>query len=269
MPGNRHHERYSAPSVLGRIHVQVANFKKRCNIYSNSLFYPSKRVNLNHQKPSSKGIKMNARHWLIVLPLLLLSSLNAQETPVASILRKITSLHTRIYSIENLLIKPYSATPQENDLVDWRALMTECANFVGKNGDKEVNKKLMTQLNSASENVINLRKIYYNNTIKPALASSSKVNGLSKIDPSKIDLKKIKFPKLIADLATATAPDIKAMATVQKSAENITKLIGNSKKKLDLAEKDSCSILLTMGLTMELTLTKLNKDAARLEAASK
>ena len=212
---------------------------------------------------------MNARHLLIVLPMLVFSSLNAQETPVASVLRKITSLHTRIYSIENLLIKPFSSTPQENDIADWRALMTECGTFVEKNGNKEPNKIIMAQLNSASENIINLRKIYYNNTIKPAISADSKVNGLSKIDKSKIDLAKIKFPKLIDDLAKATATDITAMATVQKNTENITKLIGSSKKKIDLAEKDSCSVLLTMGLTLELTLKKLNKDATRLEAASK
>ena len=147
--------------------------------------------------------------------------------------------------------------------------MDQCENFLINNGDEKVNIKMMSKMNSASENIINLRKIYYNNVIKKALPSDRKDEGLSSIDKSKIDLAKIKFPKLIDDLAKATATDITAMATVQKNTENITKLIGSSKKKIDLAEKDSCSVLLTMGLTLELTLKKLNKDATRLEAASK
>lgn len=212
---------------------------------------------------------MKSLNGLLFVPMVMLSSLSAKETPSTVLLREITSIHNRVYGTESLLIKPFAKTKTENDIDSWRALMTKCGKFVEANGDKNVNVKLMEKLNNASETIINLRKIYFNNVIKPALSSDCKTNGLNEIDKNKIDFAKINFTKLKSDLAKATNGYIKAMLDVQKDAKNIVRLIGNSKDKQNLAERESLSIISTLGTTLELTLQKLNSDASRLEAASK
>ncbi|MDR3669885.1 MAG: hypothetical protein P4L36_03520, partial [Holophaga sp.] len=191
---------------------------------------------------------MKSLNGLLFVPMVMLSSLSAKETPSTAILRKVTSIHTRVYGLENLLIKPFTKTKTENDIDSWRALMTECGKFMGANGDKNVNLQLMAILNGASETIINLRKIYFNNVIKPALSSDCKTDGLNKIDKNKIDFAKINFTKLKSDLAKATAEDIHAVQDVQQDAKNIVGLIGNSKDKQNLAERESLSIISTLGI---------------------
>jgi len=201
---------------------------------------------------------MKPRPWFFVLPVLALSSVQAQESS-DNLRRLIVSLHNRIYGQENLLIKPFSRPPGENDIENWRRLMARARAFVTAKGDRKVNARMMRQLDGASDNLINLRNIYFN-VIKVALPPASR---------ARIDFAKINLAKLKSDLAGATRSDLEALKALRKDAASISKLIGASRTKADLEEGECLSVLDALGSTLEATLDKLNKDAQRLEAAAR
>jgi len=210
---------------------------------------------------------MKPRPWFFVLPVLALSSLQAQESS-DNLRRLIVSLHNRIYGQENLLIKPFSRPPGENDIENWRRLMARARAFVTAKGDRKVNARMMRQLDGASDNLINLRNIYFN-VIKVALPPASRADGLARLDGARIDFAKINLAKLKSDLAGATRSDLEALKALRKDAASISKLIGASRTKADLEEGECLSVLDALGSTLEATLDKLNKDAQRLEAAAR
>lgn len=207
---------------------------------------------------------MKLRPWLFLVPVLS-ASLPAQESS-ANLLKLVVSLHNRVYGHENLLIKPFSKPPRENDVEIWRDLMARTRKFVTSKGDKRVNAAMMKRLEGASENLINLRKIYFN-VIRVALSPESRADGLSNLDKSRIDFSRINLPKLKSDLAGATQGDLKELQELRRTVANINQTLAGRKSRSDLEEKECLSLLGALGATLEATLGKLNKDAEKIAAA--
>ena len=197
---------------------------------------------------------------LLLVPMVTLTPpLREARDPQDVLAQRLTSLHTRVYSLENMLLKPYETAPLD-DLADWRSMMADFTGFVKTKGGPET-EAMMAILNEASEQLIKERQRSWNLAIRKCLLQNPPV-GLSMLDRSKID-----FPKL--DLADTIEGD-NALQFKNRSVAKVLDDLEKLKKDKLYATKDRRDALAVVGrmaLTLQLTIAKFHNDLVNLKKA--
>lgn len=210
---------------------------------------------------------MKTRGAVLFLAMAGLITLNAKDPTKDQLLQRITSLHTRIYSLDNVLLKPFAPTPDEpalDDEGDWRGMMTAIGEFVQKQGRSDELDSLLPALGAASETMIQTRKTTFKLLIKPALKQEKdQKNGISRLDPAKFDFSKLKADKVIEN-NTQLVKEKEALLEMAKQFPALKTAFAGKKAKLEALE-----VLERIELTLELTIGKFERDAVKLDAAAK
>jgi hypothetical protein len=204
---------------------------------------------------------MNLTRRTLLAPALVCLTLNALPLTKDECAKRITSLHTRIWGVDNLLLKPITKADES----DWRELMNQVRTYVVQNGPSDAD-GWMKKLDGASTQAITVRKVSYNFSIKKALETADQVAGLDRLDPRKIKFNQFDAQKLAADNARTLQSNLDDIQTVKNDVDIQFKLI-QSKTNVQ-KQKDALDIMKRISLTLELTLQKLIKDGQDLSKAS-
>ena len=195
----------------------------------------------------------------LILPLVIAGALQAGEPGRDDLCRSLTSLHTRVYALDNMLIRPYETSPRD-DVAEWRALMAAITQYVqGPKGFRE-GEEMMATLNAASEQLIKERNRAWETAVRKSLRQSPPT-GLSRLDRTKID-----FARL--DLSGV----IEADSALQFTNRTVAGIPDKAQKLADAwlqtqAHKDALAVVKLLGLTLQLTLEKFHNDLAALKKA--
>jgi hypothetical protein len=193
----------------------------------------------------------------ILIPTFSVLALMAQAPDATNLLKLLTSLHTRLYSVNNLLIMPYGTDP--NDVKDWRKLMADIDGLAMATGNKDVTAKLK-DLKTASEDLIYERRRAWD-AVRPCIMDKNPT-GLSRIDREKLDLAKLNLGDAIQGNIKLQR-DAKDAAAVSEWAKN------HPARKSAGRMNDALSVLERLGLTLQLTLEKYDRDLLALAKAKK
>jgi hypothetical protein len=192
-----------------------------------------------------------------LIPTLGSLALLAQAPDADALTRRLTSLHTRLYSVNNLLIMPYGTDP--DDVKDWRQLMTDITSLGAATGDANLIARLKV-LQTDSEDLIYERRRAWD-AVRPCIMDKNP-KGLSRIDREKLDLARL-------NLGDA----IQGNAKLQREAEGAGAVADWAKNhpasKKAGRMKDALSVVERLGLTLQLTLEKYGRDLAALVQAKK
>ena len=199
------------------------------------------------------------RSSAILLPLAIIGTLRAAEPTKDSLCRSLTGLHTRIYALDNMLIKPYETSPRD-DVQEWRALMADISRFVrGPKGFKE-GEELMATLNDASEQLIKERSRAWNGTVRNSLRQTPPT-GLNRLDPDQIDFARLDLSSIIEG-DNALQFTNRTVAGIPDKAKGLANAWFQSQ-----ARKDAMAVVELLGTTLNLTITKFHNDLAALRKA--
>lgn len=200
---------------------------------------------------------MFLRNLLYVLSVGAFFCVNAKEVTKDEMLKNITSIHTAVWSRDNMLTDRLNGPDTEK----WRRLLKIARDFVRSNGGDVV---LMDMIDKASEEALSARKKIFNIYIAPALSVKDRVEGFSSIKADRINFSKIHF----ADMKRVLG-ELRAYSDMMRSVQTKIEVDAKADKKKKSKKQDAREVLNRLALTLELTLEKFSKDADRLEAASK
>lgn len=198
---------------------------------------------------------MRFRISLLAVPMAVLCVLPARAMTEDQLAMNITSLHTRIYGLDNLLVKPYEVTPR-NDVDDWRGLMKAVRTFVeGKTKDRLLLEALK-DMEEASEMLITERQGGWNICIRKCITGNNPEAGLSRLDPSRIRFTDLK-------LAYVREGNFK-LQNLRRRMTLVTDRI--SPGQYPAAPKEAAArIIKRLGLTLDTTITKYGNDLIALD----
>jgi len=185
--------------------------------------------------------------------LCLTSSLYAAQTEKDKFLMTITSAHTRVFSKDNLITE--RILPEDSAI--WNALMSEIAQYVQRNGGKLTPE--FEKLQRASNDLLNTLKIVYGTDIAPAITDQSKKQtgiSLTVANASKINKALININSIKAKIAP--------LAEQENNAKNVPTQL-DKRWLLSAADKDLAVVLKQLALTLEVTISKVFKDAEKLQ----
>lgn len=193
---------------------------------------------------------MRFRISLLAVPMAVLCVLPARAMTEDQLAMNITSLHTRIYGLDNLLVKPYEVTPR-NDVDDWRGLMKEVRTFVQKKTKEKSVLEALDAMDAASENLIKERKDSWNICIRRCITGNNPDAGLSRLDSSRIRFAVLDLKDVIE--GNSKLQNLRRKMTLAKDA---IKLGRNPGAQTESASK----IINRLWLTLDLTIEKFEKD---------
>jgi hypothetical protein len=210
---------------------------------------------------------MKVLKYLFILLFASLGSLQAKDYSKDEIKMLITGVHTRVYSLENMLVTPYVKNATEDGVKDWRNLMGAVNAFVEKGSwlsrHKDC-KEIMVVLNAASEKLILERTSSYQGAFSGSLAEADRAAGLSRLDPSRITFSKINFTDL-REANNAIQAESRKVGAINDS---VAKTLAGS-LFLSASKREKYEVIGQLALTLQLTLEKFTRDFGKLEAASK
>ena len=179
-------------------------------------------------------------------------------------MRLITGIHTKVYSVESLLLAPYVKTDSEDGVQDWRDLMAVIGAFVKRAPPTVDAAWALEGLQAASESLIAKRAACYDQAIKRALPAERQAAGLSSLkgNENKIDFTQVDFPYLEA--ANGKIKDSRLL--VQAAQDKVT--TAQKVKNLAPKAKGDLDVVARLGLTLGITLEKFGLDLGRLKTAS-
>jgi hypothetical protein len=205
------------------------------------------------------AVRTTLGRWL--LPVLVTCALSAGDADKDRTIKNIISIHTRVYSVENMLIKPFAKTDDEDHVSDWHDLMTLVTDYVHQNAASDIADGMMTTLNDASEQLLLERKSCYNVAVKRALATADQANGLSEIKKDRINFAKLDFSYIV-----------ESNNKLQSKLKGITSLltdIDRIKQGCTGRKRGAFEVVETLAVTLQATIIKFQNDLIRLKKAAK
>lgn len=186
-----------------------------------------------------------------------------QKKPVTSalqtkddLLRTLISVHTRVFSRDNLLITPVST----EDQVAWGDMAAGIQRFVEAKNDKLIG-DFNTITSVSLQLITTLREVY--KMMSPAfVAEKDKEKGLSSFDANKIDFNKLRatdFTALVRSNLSARKAELLALEATLK---NKLQEYRDSWMPGTKAKGDVCEILLYYAQIVEATIQKVFNDTA-------
>lgn len=202
---------------------------------------------------------MRFRISLLAVPMAVLCVLPARAMTEDQLAMNITSLHTRIYGLDNLLVKPFEVKPR-NDVDDWRGLMKAVRTFVEERTKDHSVLKALKAMEDASENLIKERKDSWNICIRKCITGNDPDAGLSRLDPSRI-----RFADLTLGNVFEGNFRLQNLLGKMTSATAAIESVRNRNAKTKAASR----IIDRLSLTLDLTIGKFDKDLIALAKAKK
>ena len=202
---------------------------------------------------------MRFRISLLAVPMAALCVLPARAMTEDQLAMNITSLHTRIYGVDNLLVKPFEVRPR-NDVDDWRGLMKAVRAFVQ---DKTKDKAMLAAMNAmddASENLIRERTRSWNICIRKCITGKDPDAGLSRLDTDRIRFADLKLEDVIEGNSKLKNL-LRKMTLATAAIEPV--------RNRDAKTKAAANIIDRLSLTLDTTITKFDKDLIALSQAKK
>lgn len=202
---------------------------------------------------------MRFRISLLAVPMAALCVLPARAMTEDQLAMNITSLHTRIYGLDNLLVKPFEVRPR-NDVDDWRGLMKAVRAFVQ---DKTKDKAMLAAMNAmddASENLIRERTRSWNICIRKCITGKDPDAGLSRLDTDRIRFADLKLEDVIEGNSKLKNL-LRKMTLATAAIEPV--------RNRDAKTKAAANIIDRLSLTLDTTITKFEKDLIALSQAKK
>ena len=167
------------------------------------------------------------------------------------IIMAITSAHTRVFSKENLITERIS----EEDSKVWENLLSEIYKYVNKNGRNLA--KDLNKIRVASDQLIDTLRLTYGLYILPNITDSSKreegLNIKSTNASEKINKSAIKISSIMGKIEDL------------KEQENIMKRVQDKIIAYKVSSPDVVAVLERLALTVEVTISKVFKDAEKLK----
>lgn len=194
---------------------------------------------------------------LLLLPLALLCAPPARADAKDDLARRITGLHTRIYSQENLLLKPFEKAPLD-DVADWRKVMADASAFIRENGGREDLRVSVAALNDASEALIRERTRSWDVHIRKCIDLPNPDVGISRIDKEKIRFARLDLSDVVEGNTRLQAVNRK-LTTAQAALQRPRNPGANLKAALEINDR--------LALTLQLTIQKFEKDLIALKKA--
>lgn len=202
---------------------------------------------------------MRFRISLLAVPMAVLCVLPARAMTETQLTMNITSLHTRIYGVDNLLVKPFEVTPR-NDVDDWRGLMKAVRAFVKENTKETAMLAALKAMDDASEGLIKERTDGWNICIRKCITGKNPEAGLSSLDPDRIRFADLKLDYVIEG---------------NNRLQNLRRKMGLAKDAIqpgwyrNAKAKSAENILNRLSATLDATLSKYGKDLIALVQAQK
>ncbi|BDU73950.1 hypothetical protein [Mesoterricola silvestris] len=171
--------------------------------------------------------------------------------------RRITSLHTRVYGQENLLLKPFEKTPLD-DVSDWRRLMRDVRAYLQENSPRADMLEAMRAMDAASEGLIEERDRSWVQAVRKCILLPNPDAGLSRIDREKLRL---------------SALDLKDVILGSARLQNLSRKMVTAKDAIKRDRNPSAKVKACLGLcdrlvlTLQMTLDKFHSDLVKLKNA--
>jgi hypothetical protein len=216
---------------------------------------------------------------IAITPLLVLCLGAAETGPTKDDLeRRVVSLLTRVWGVDNLLISPFKVleakdpktgkTVQSNDANAWMNLVEDISTFQA-DAKNDTLKQCMDQLHTASEAMIRTRAYSYNNNVRPGLASSvDPADGLSRIDANRMDFQKMDLKALVIDVRKLQDAQHGIITNMKGTLEDEKVTLLPNLTRARAATNDVIEVLESLRITLETVLDKFNSDLAKLQAAA-
>jgi hypothetical protein len=196
---------------------------------------------------------------LLAPALAVLCALPARAMTEDQLAMNITSLHTRIYGLDNLLVKPFEVAPR-NDIDDWRGLMKAVRAFVGENTQDKAMLAALAAMDEASEGLIRERKDSWNICISKCITGKNPDAGLSRLDPGRI-----RFADLDLDYVIKGNAKLKSLLRKMSTATAAIEPV----RKRNAKTKAAANIIDRLSLTLATTIEKFDKDLVALAKEKK
>ena len=195
---------------------------------------------------------MNIKNLVLSCMCLMVGDIySAAITEKEKIIMAITSAHTRVFSKENLITERIA----EEDSKVWENLLSEIYKYVNKNGRNLV--KDLNKIKIASDQLIDTLRLTYGLYILPNITDSSKreegLNIKSTNASEKINKSAIKISSIMGKIEDL------------KEQENIMKMVQGKIVAYKVSSPDVVAVLERLALTVEVTISKVFKDAEKLK----
>ena len=192
----------------------------------------------------------------ILIPTIGCLALVAQAPDADTLMKRLTSLHTRLYSVNNLLVTPFRTDP--DDVEDWRRAIADVARLASAPGHQELTEVLKI-FQAASEDLITQRRrAWY--AVRPCLpAGPPAAAGGPRLDYARLDLRDV----VRGDL------QLRARAEAVDRAYGWAKGLLQGPLGAEPRTRDALVVLRRLGYLLRTTLAKYDQDLQELIQAQK
>jgi hypothetical protein len=187
----------------------------------------------------------------LLIPVVAAVSLQA-EAPVETHKRRLTSLHNKLWGVDNLYLSPVDP----KDLADWSALLKQIRDYAVTKADSKVINGLMDRLDAANEAAVERRDIILDLFKKNHVTAKDPKEAGRQFGTTNVSKLILGKPKALKDAASGALG-------VQADIKGNPKL-GSTLLSIAEDRKEALALINHLAVTLELTLAKLDKDLERM-----